>query len=224
MEVNIKSRQEIIKLLATKSVTKYTAFDNTFVAFENIKKSLQELAKDVKGELNTLGKDIPVEYKEKGKFEIEFKVAGDLLLFYMHTNIFELPESHAVMQQAYIKDDPSRAYCGIISIYNFLADSFKYNRSNDMGYLVSRIFINKENDYLVEGRRRLGFTYNNFRMLKLDNESLQNIIESALLYSIKLDLTVPNFEFVSEISVVEMQNITSSIALKTGKRLGFKYK
>ena len=34
-------------------------------------------------------------------------------------------------------------FCGIINIYNFLSDSFKYNRESDLGYLVGRIFINK---------------------------------------------------------------------------------
>jgi len=33
----------------------------------------------------------------------------------------------------------------MISIYNFLSDSFKFNRVNDIGYLIARVFTNKEN-------------------------------------------------------------------------------
>ncbi|MCK5846534.1 MAG: hypothetical protein KAG84_03775 [Bacteroidales bacterium] len=224
MDKNIESRKQIIKLLATKSVIKYTSFDNTYATFEQIKSSLKKLAKEVKNELKELGKDIPVEYKEKGKYEVEFKVAGDLLLFYMHTNIFEFPKSHAVMQQSYLKEDPMRAYCGVISIYNFLADSFKYNRINDVGYLVGRLFINKDKHFLLEGKRQLGYLFNNFGIQKVNDESLQLLLESALKYSIELDLLVPPYRSVSVVSVDEMQNITSSISLKTGKQLGFKYK
>ncbi|RLD44425.1 MAG: hypothetical protein DRI86_07545 [Bacteroidetes bacterium] len=224
MNKDTESRKEIIKLLATKSVTKYETFDNTAIVFEQIKSSLKELASQVKSELKELGKNIPVEYQERGKFEVEFKVAGDLLLFYMHTNIFEFPKSHAVVQQSYLKEDPTRSYCGVISVYNFLADSFKYNRINDVGYLVSRIFINKDNHFLLEGKKQLGFMFNNFSTQKMNNDSLQKILEAALAYSIELDLLVPTFNSVSIVSVAEMQDITSSMALKTGKPLGFRYK
>ncbi len=224
MNKDTESRKEIIKLLATKSVTKYKTFDNTANVFEQIKSSLKELASQVKSELKELGKNIPVEYQERGKFEVEFKVAGDLLLFYMHTNIFEFPKSHAVVQQSYLKEDPTRAYCGVISVYNFLADSFKYNRINDVGYLVSRIFINKDNHFLLEGKKQLGFMFNNFSTQKMNNDSLQKILEATLAYSIELDLLVPTFNSVSIVSVAEMQDITSSMALKTGKPLGFRYK
>ena len=44
-----------------------------------------------------------------------------------------------------------RTYCGVINMYNFLSDSFKYNRENDLGYLIGRMFINKENTF-VEGK------------------------------------------------------------------------
>ena len=224
MENKSEYRKEIIKLLATKSVTKYATFDNTLEVFEQIKTYLKQLAVEAQKELDDLGADIPVVYKEKGKFEIEFKIAGDLLIFYMHSNIFEFPKSHHVWQQSYVQEDPTRAYCGSISVYNFLADSFKYNRVNDVGYLVSRLFVNKDNNFLLEGKHKLGFVFNNFAVQKIDAKSISKIVDSALKYSIELDLLVPPFNLVRNISVFEMQNITSSVSLKTGKRLGFNYK
>jgi len=224
MKSELDDKKQIIKLLATKSVSKYKTYDNTLAVFEQLKSTLKEFVVDIRAELKELGEDIPVEYKEVGQYEVEFKVAGDLLLFYMHTNIFEFPKHHAVMQQSYVKKDTTRAYCGIISIYNFLADSFKYNRVNDAGYLVGRIFVNKESNFLVEGKKKMGFVFNNFGGQKMDKKSLQTIVETALRYSIELDLVVPNYNSVSLVSVQEIKNITSSMSLKTGKPLGFRSK
>lgn len=221
---NSNSREQIIDMLANKSVTKYQVYDNTLEAFEAIKQILQDIAKEVKEELKKRKADIPLEYKERGKYEVEFKVAGDLLVFAMHTNIFEFPKAHVVMQSKYIKEDKLRSYCGNICIYNFLADSFKFNRLNDVGYLIGRIFINKDKHYIVEGKRQLGFLFNDFTKQVIDKEGLKNIIEAALQYAIGFDLLIPPFDDVKFVSVQEMNQITSSMSLKTGKRLGFNYK
>ena len=37
-----------------------------------------------------------------------------------------------------------------------------------MGYCIGRIFINKENHYFVEGKRQLGFLYNDFMNSKMN--------------------------------------------------------
>ena len=56
----------------------------------------------------------------------------------------------------YPEENPNRGFCGLIHIYNFLNDSFKYNRVHDLGYLIGRIFINHENHFMVQGKRQLG--------------------------------------------------------------------
>jgi len=218
------SRNKIINLLATKSVNKYKVYDNTLDTFKRIKVILREFADDIKEELQDDLNKIPIEYTERNKYEVELKVAGDLLVFTMHSNVFQFPKAHAVMQSGYIKSDNLKSYCGTISIYNFLADSFKYNRVNDIGYLVGRIFINNENHFIVEGKKQLGFLFNNFANQKTENKNLIKIIESALQYAIEFDLLIPPYEQVKFVSVQEMNQITSSISLKTGKRLGFRYK
>lgn len=217
------SREKIIKLLSTKSMTKYEAYDNTMQTFNLIKEHMHNFTKELKTELKNLDREIPFSIREKGKFEMEFKVAGDLILTTMHTNIFEFPRNHAVWQNSYVKEDPMRAYGGIISIYNFLADSFKYNRLNDVGYLIGRIFINKDKHFIVEGKRQFGFLFNDYASQVIDKESIKIILEEAIKYSIDFDLLVPPFNQVQTVSVQEMNNITSSIGLKTGKRLGFNY-
>ena len=218
------SRSEIIKMLSTKSVAKYHVYDRTMEAFDLIKDFMRNFSEDVKGELENLENEVPVSFKEKGRFEMEFKVAGDLVLATMHTNVFEFPRHHAVWQNSYVKDEPMRAYCGIINIYNFLADSFKYNRLNDVGYLIGRVFINSEGHFIVEGKHQLGFRFNDFAGQIINKESVRKIMEAAIQYSIEFDLLVPPFNQVQIVSVQEMNNLTSSISLKTGKRLGFRYK
>ena len=218
------SRAKIIKFLSTKSVVKQQVYENTFEAFNLLSSFMRGFSEDMKVELKGLENKVKVDFKEKGNFEMEFKVAGDLILSTMHTNVFEFPRYHVVWQNSYVKDDPMRAYTGIISIYNFLADSFKYNRLNDVGYLIGRIFINKDGHYIVEGRGRLGFLFNDFATQLMDEKAIKNIMEEAIQYAIDFDLLIPPFTQVQTVSVQEMNNITSSISLKTGKQLGFNYK
>lgn len=218
------SRETIIKLLSTKSVVKYQVYDQTHSTFKKLKSFMRKFSDDMKTDLKGLDKKVSVDFKEKGNFEMEFKVAGDLIMATMHTNVFEFPRHHAVWQNSYVKDDPMRAYCGIINIYNFLADSFKYNRLNDVGYLIGRIFINKEGHFIIEGKGQLGFLFNDFAGQEMSNEYIQKIMEAAIQYAIDFDLLVPPYNQVQTVSVQEMNHITSSISLKTGKRLGFNYK
>jgi len=223
METN-NSREQIIKTLSTKSVAKYEVYDSTFEAFKLLKEFMRNFSEDMKADLESVEKKISVDFKEKGEFEMEFKVAGDLILATMHTNVFEFPRHHAVWQNSYVKDDPMRGYVGVINIYNFLADSFKYNRLNDVGYLIGRIFVNKEGHFIVEGKRQLGFMFNDFAGQIINEEKIKEIMHAAIQYSIEFDLLLPPYSQVQMVSVQEMNNITSSISLKTGKRLGFNYK
>lgn len=121
-------------------------------------------------------KRIVIDYKDKGEFEIELRVAGDILFFYMHTNIFEFEKSHPLWKTSYLKENEFNSYCGTIQIYNFLSDSFKYNRMNDVGYMIGRIFINKDAHFYVEGKRQLGFLYNDFANAVIDKSSLRAVV------------------------------------------------
>ena len=72
---------------------------------------------------------------------------------------------------------------------------------NDMGYMIARVFINKDDHYLVEGRRQLGYLYNDFVNEILDRKAWRKIFESALLYSLDFDLLVPPYDQVNTTSV-----------------------
>lgn len=217
------ARELILDLLRKKSTLKQEVFHQTIKIFEELKEVIKETVSDLKKRSEEIDKRIAIDYKEKGPYEMELKIAGDVLLFYMHTNVFEFDKSHPLWKTAYLNENSSRSYCGMILIYNFLADSFKYNRVNDVGYMIARIFINNELHYFVEGKRQLGFLYNDFPNNKIDKEALKNIVNSAVLYALAFDLFTPPFEEMQEISVSQILEVSENLRIKTGKRLGFRF-
>jgi hypothetical protein len=127
------------------------------------------------------------------------------------------------MNTPYIKEDKERTYCGIINIFNFLNDSFKYNRLNDIGYLIGRILINKDKHYFTEGKREIGFLYNSFGVTVMNEKNAGDILQSAIYYTINFDLLTPPYNDVKEVTMQEFISAVDSIKLVTGKRLGFKF-
>lgn len=218
-----KQKDEIIKTLVEKGSIKQKVYDNTLEVFELLKKGLHELTLEFNTALKGADKRILMEYKDRGRFEAEIKIASDILIFSMHSNIFEFDREHQIWKTPYVLENVLNSYCGIINIYNFLADSFKYNRADDLGYLVARIFVNREFHYFVEGKRQLGFLYNNFGTAVINKESLKQIINTAILYSMQFDLLVPPYDTVKITSVALMNQKFEISKLQTGKRLGFQF-
>jgi hypothetical protein len=216
-------RELILRILKEKSSVKQDVYANTVQVFKTMKATAKTLAADYKKEAAAIDKRVVIEYREKGEFEFELRVAGDLLIFAMHTNIFEFDKSHPIWKNSYIKEDHSRSFCGIINVYNFLNDSFVYNRVNDLGYVIGRFFINKENHFFVEGKRQLGFLYNDFVHSVVTEEKIREVLESSILYCLSFDLFTPPFDAVKEVSVQDMQAASESMQIKTGKRLGFRF-
>ncbi len=217
------AKELISKALKERSSLKQDVFQNNIRIFKELKSVIKEVVSEVKDQSERIDKRIVVDSREKGPFEIELKVAGDVLFFHMHTNVFDFDKSHPMWKTSYVRENPSRAYCGMIYVYNFLADSFKYNRGGDVGYMIARLFTNKENHYFVEGKRQLGFLYNDFPNKILDKQSLKNIVESSILYALDFDLLSPPFEEMQEVSVSQILEASENMRVKTGKRLGFRF-
>ncbi len=216
-------KQLIVSTLIEKSSMKQKVYDNTFETFNLVKDLLHEMANDLNLNLKGADKRVKLEYRDRGKFEAEIRVAGDILIFSMHTNIFEFDRDHSIWKIPYVQQAKLNSYCGVINVYNFLTDSFKYNRLEDLGYLIGRMFINRENHYFVEGKRQMGFLYNNFGQAIIDRDSVKKIIETAILYALEFDLLVPPYDMVKIASVAQMNTKIESSKLQTGKRLGFKF-
>jgi len=218
-----KAKQMIINTLKEKCAIKQQVYDNTIDTFNLLKEVLQELVKEYNKNLKKVDTRVWLEYSDKGAFEAELKVAGDLLVFNMHTNIFDFYRDHGIWKTSYVRENDFSTYTGIISIFNFLTDSFKYNRLDDLGYLIGRIFINKDNHYFVEGKRQLGFLYNKFGNDKISKDNISRIVESAILYALDFDLLVPPYDAVKITSVAQMKERINKSKMKTGKRLGFRF-
>ena len=168
--------------------------------------------------------NIEIAYSDGGDFEGHLKFSGDVLVLSMHSNVFSFSPEHAINKLEYVKDDPSRKYCGIIHIHNFLADSLKYNRGSDLGYLIGRIFINKDEHFFVDGQSQLGFLFNSFGRGKIRKDQIRKIIELAIIYCMDFDLLTPPFETVRQITLEEKQYMGSNSGYPTGKRMGYKFK
>lgn len=218
-----KTKELILDTLKTKACLKQHVFKQTIEIFKEFKKETEKLAGELHAEICQIDKDVVVEFIDKGDYEFHIKFGGDILVFFMHTNVFDFDKSHNIWNTSYLKEDELRAYCGMINVYNFLADSFKYNRVNDLGYLVARFFLNKDKHYFVEGKRQLGFLYNDFVNETITNEKIRKIIESAILYSMDFDLLTPRYETMQQVTVNEVIEVTNAMNIKTGKRLGFKF-
>lgn len=213
----------IIKTLSVKSRLKQQVYDKTFSLFNLAKEVLQEITNEYNAGLKGIDKRVLLEYKDRGKFEAQLKVAGDMLIFSMHSNIFEFDRGHVVWKTSYAQKDKTNTYCGIIRIYNFLSDSFKYDRNDDLGYLIARVFVNKEMYYFVEGKRQFGFLYSNFGKEKITREIIKKIISTAIVYALQFDLLVPPYDNVKIASVGQMKKKIQSTQLQTGKRVGFQF-
>jgi len=215
-------RESLLEALVIKSNVKQKVYENTRQTFLILKKVLKQLEENYCSKIknDVSASSLPV-FKERGPFEAEFKIAGDLLIFSMHSNVFEFDDKHPVWKTKYIKDDPLRSYCGMINIYNFLADSFKYNRVNDLGYLVARIFVNKENHFFVEGKRQADEVVKDFEMDTISPGVIRQIVETAIQYCIEFDLLVPLYDQVKLATVDQMNQKMTYSKMITGKRLGF---
>ena len=182
-------REKILAAIINKSTLKQHIFDSTFPTFNELQDVLFEIASELDDDLDgKLDKRVRIEYRDRGKFEAQLQIASDLLIFQMHTDIFEFDSNHIIWQNEYVQAERDNSYCGVINIYNFLSDSFKFNRNADEGYLIGRIFINREKCFFVEGKRQTLVRPMAFGQNKITREALVAIMESAINYAINFDL------------------------------------
>jgi hypothetical protein len=219
--MNEESANEIISGLFIKGITKQLIYKKTYSIFNLFKQQLQIYEKWISSRLEKYNHIAEASYKETGDFEAEVKFGGDTLVFMMHTNIFTFPEDHFIFKTNYVKEDPLRAYTGMIMVYNFLSDSIKYNRVDDIGYLMANIFINKEGHFFVQGQRQLSFLFRDFSNLEMNKKNIRLFIDTSIKQAIDFDLLVPPTEAFNQITLMQKIQATETFALKTGKRLGF---
>lgn len=216
-------RTTILRMLGGKSAMKQDVYQRLLGVFADLKTVLAATADDLNATMEQKDKRVTVKYTDKGEAAAELKVAGDVIIFHMHTNVFRLDQGHSLWRTSYLQEDELRGYFGVVNMYNFLSDSFKYNRERDLGYLVSRLFINKDGHFFVQGKRQLGFLYNDLADNTISKERLQQVLYSVIMYTLDFDLLTPPYDQVNQVTVSEMNELNANVQISTGKRLGFRF-
>ncbi|MEO7988171.1 MAG: hypothetical protein ABI663_01440 [Chryseolinea sp.] len=208
------------RLLESKSTAKQITYKNLLVAFQILLKESKRIVDELKKKIKPGDEDVTVEFKSINEHEFQVKLAGDLLVFVLHTNIVTLHESHTVMQEPYIKENELNRYFGQIMIYNFMSDSLKFNRINDPGYLLARILINHENRFVAEGEGQLATLFAKISEAAISEQELNIMVKLSLLTAIENDLMAPPFPDVRFITLY--QKLEKTQELGGGQKIGFR--
>ena len=217
-----EQHHRIVGTLLSKSGMKQDVFHRTTLLFKELKEELEQVVARLAAD--TVGKDerLVMHYRDRSEFGCEARIAGDLVIFQMHTNVFLLEQGHSLWRSGYLEEDRTRGYFGVVNVFNFLNDSFKYHRERDLGYLVARILINREGHFFVQGKKQLGFLYNDLVNATMDRAQLRAILESVVLHVLEFDLLAPPYDQVDQVTVSEMNELKAA-PVSTGKRLGFRF-
>ncbi len=207
-------------LLESKSSAKQITYKNLLSSFDQLAKESKRIITELKKRVKPGDQDVTVDFKLINEHEFHVKLAGDLLVFVLHTNVVTFADDHPLMRSEYIKEKEINRYFGQIMIYNFMSDSIKYNRMNDPGYLLARMLINHENRFLVEGEGSLGLQFNTISQGAILESDLNTVVKQSLKIAIENDLMAPPFPDVRFITVYQKNEKTQELG--AGQKIGFK--
>lgn len=216
-------KKEILEKLAVKSVTKQKVHSTIKEVFQNLKECSLQIVNELNKDLQLKNNNVSISLIENGEYEFKLQFSGDVLVFNMHSNTFTFDQKHNIWKNPIVKENNLNAYCGVINVYNFLNDSFKYNRLNDVGFLVSRIFVNRNHNFFVESKAFLSNDLSDFNETKINKDFLNEIISQLILFSIDFELLTPPFDDVNVVNLHQIIKINNEMKLKTSKKLGYKF-
>jgi hypothetical protein len=208
----------IKQLLETKSFAKQITYGHLLRSFSILRNTAKTIAEELTAQTDQ--QDVTIEFTDLGDHEFHLKLAGDLLIYVLHTNIVTFEPEHAVMQDPYIQEKEINRYFGQIMIYNFMSDSYKYNRINDPGYLLARVMFNHENRYFIEGEGRLEAISNKISGQAVATTDLDAIVKITLAMAIENDLMAPPYPRVKFITLI--QKLQHTPDLGGGQKIGFR--
>ena len=226
MGLNSEDPIKYIKhLLESKSTAKQTAYKNIRRVFDFLSQESKLIVEELKRRAKPHDKDVTVEYNAVSKQEFDVKLAGDMLIFVVNTNVVTLEESHPIMTADYIRENEVNRYFGQIMVYNFMAESLKYHRHNDPGYLLARLMVNHENRFFIEGEKELE-TYNTISEQPVSDDDLKKVVKIVLKMAIENDLVAPPFTEVKSITLNQKRDHTLELggAQKIGFRMSYEPK
>ena len=211
---------QIFDGLKQKSTAKQAIFRNTQAAFDCLRLVSQELVLDLTRRLTPLDSSVLIEYRSINDMEFHIKFSGDLLMFVMHSNVVTFADDYGPMPSAYVAEDFRRRFFGHIMAYNFMADSIRYQRLNDPGYLLGRLLINIDSHYFLEGVQQLELPDNDMSDNLISPETMRLFVESAMIAAVNNDLIAPPLPEIQRISVkqkLENQQVSR------GSKVGFSF-
>ena len=212
--------EHIRRLLESKSTAKQITYKNLLDAFKVLGKESERVVDILQNSAKPADEDVTEIFDWINEHEFHVKLAGDLLVFVLHTNVVTLPPDHPVMADPYIKQNEVNRYFGQIMIYNFMSDSFKFNRINDPGYLIARLLINHEARYVIEGNGQLGSMFNKISDGAISEQELNILVKIVLMIAIENDLMAPPFPDVQFITVNQKMEKTQELG--GGQKIGFR--
>jgi len=212
--------ESIIQDLRSKSVVKQRTYNYLCQAFNEMMTCGKLIVKQIQDRVKDVDEGFTVEFKKISNQEFHIKVAGDLIIFVLHTNIVTYSDEHGVVKSKYVAEDNNRRYFGQIMMYNFMADSVKYNRMEDPGYLLGRVLLNYENHFFIEGEGQLDFLFNQVSTDKINKVDIDVIIKIALTTAAKSDLVTPSYQEIKFITLYDKVESTQSMG--GGRKIGFK--
>ena len=209
----------IKNLLENKSTAKQATYRHILDAFAVFSNEAKRVVDELLKRAHPEDQDVTVEFNIVNEHEFDVKLAGDMLIFVMHTNVVTFEDTHPIMKEEYIMQNDVNRYFGQIMIYNFMADSLKYNRSNDPGYLLARLMINHDNRFFIEGEKELA-EYNKISEQPITDEILRKIVKIVLRMAIENDLIAPPFKEVKSITLHQKREHTPELG--AGQKIGFR--
>lgn len=226
MGLNSEDPIKFIKyLLESKSTAKQTAYKHICKAFTLLSEEARSIVEELKRRANPGDKDVTVEFNVVNDHEFDVKLAGDMLIFVMNTNVVTLEESHPIMKEDYIRENEVNRYFGQVMVYNFMAESLRHHRNNDPGYLLARLMVNHENRFFIEGDRDLE-AYNRVSEAPITDDDLRRFVKIVLKMAIENDLVAPSFTEVKSITLGQKRDHTMELggAQKIGFRMSYEHK
>lgn len=210
---------EIISKLESTSKLKQDLYEQLEDLFKEIENACRAVALDL--QKGTASSDLPIKIEKVNNSEFIFRIGGDVLIFMMQSNIVRIPDETYICKTKYLKSDVTLRYFGQILIYNFLADTLTYGRLNDPGYLISRILLNRENKFFIEGDRKIVFNFPELKENKITKEKNRMLVESLILSALNNDLLAPNFHDIMMINYHQKLEHTSSMG--NPEKIGFDF-
>lgn len=210
----------IQKLLEYKSTAKQVTYKKLITAFELLAKESKRVIAELKKKTKPGDTDVTLGFERINEHEFQVKLAGDMLVFVLHTNIVTFDDSHEVMKDPYIQAADINRYFGQIMIYNFMSDSLKFHRVNDPGYLLARLLINHDGRYIIEGEGKLGVVFSHISESTITEADLNILVKLALTLAIENDLMAPPYTQVKFITLY--QKLEKTQELGAGQKIGFR--